>query len=153
MSLREKIIADMKEAMKSGDKRRLSTLRLVQAAIKDKDISNRTDGPDGGISDAGIVELMAKMVKQRQESAATYDQGGRPELAQQEREEIAIITGYMPRQLSDAEAEAAIRALVAEIGAAGMKDMGRTMAALKEKFSGQMDFTKASAWVKAALNG
>jgi len=151
MSLREKLTADMKEAMKSGDKRRLSTIRLINSAIKDKDILNRTEGPDAGINDAGIIELLAKMVKQRQESAATYDQGGRPELASAEREEIDIIADYMPRQLSESEAQAAIQALVGEIGAQGMKDMGRTMAALKEKYSGQMDFTKASAWVKAAL--
>lgn len=151
MSLREKITNDMKEAMKAGDKKRVSTLRLMNAAIKDKDIAGRTDGRDAGIGEAGIIELLAKMVKQRQESAATYVQGGRPELAAAEQEEIAIIGEYMPRQLSDAEAQAAIAGLVKEIGASGMKDMGRTMAALKEKFSGQMDFTKASGWVKAAL--
>jgi uncharacterized protein YqeY len=151
MSLREKLTADMKQAMKAGEKRRLSTIRLIQSAIKDKDILNRTDGPDAGINDAGIIELLAKMVKQRQESAATYTQGGRPELAAAEMEEIAIIADYMPRQLSEDEAQAAIRQIIAEIGAAGMKDMGRTMAALKDKYSGQMDFTKASAWVKSAL--
>ncbi|MDP4823733.1 MAG: GatB/YqeY domain-containing protein [Aestuariivirgaceae bacterium] len=151
MSLREKLTADMKEAMKAGEKRRLSTIRLINAAIKDRDILNRTEGPDPGITDTGIIELLAKMVKQRQESAATYEQGGRPELAAAEIEEIGIIAGYMPRQLSEDEAQAAIKALVAEIGASGMKDMGRTMAALKEKYSGQMDFTKASAWVKSAL--
>ena len=133
MSLREKLTADMKQAMKAGEKRRLSTIRLIQSAIKDKDILNRTDGPDAGINDAGIIELLAKMVKQRQESAATYTQGGRPELAAAEMEEIAIIADYMPRQLSEDEAQAAIRQLIAEIGAAGMKDKGRTMAALKDK--------------------
>lgn len=153
MSMRDKITQDMKDAMKSGDKKRVSTLRLINAAIKDKDIAARTDGPDAGINDAGVIELLAKMVKQRQESAATYEQGGRPELAAGEMEEIAIISEYLPRQLSEDEAQAAIKALVGEIGASGMKDMGRTMAALKEKYSGQMDFTKASAWVKQALAG
>ena len=109
MSLRETISAAVKDAMKAGDKKKLSTLRLMSAAIKDKDINSRTDGHDSVLTaDSGLVELFAKMVKQRQESAAAYDQGGRPELAQNERDEIGIIQSYMPKQLSEDEAKAAV---------------------------------------------
>ena len=152
MGLRDDINAALKEAMKSGDKRRTSTLRLMNSAIKDKDINSRTEGHDSALtSDAGLVDLFAKMVKQRQESIAVYEQGGRPELAQQEREEIDIIQGYMPKQLSDDEAKAAVAAVIKAVGAASIKDMGKVMAELKAKHAGQMDFAKAGGIVKGLL--
>lgn len=149
--MREELNAAVKSAMKAGDKARLSTLRMMTSAIKDKDIAARTEGTGEGISDAAIGELLAKLVKSREDSARLYDEGGRPELAAKEREEIAVIRAFMPRQMDEAEAKAAIAALVAELGAAGPKDMGRVMAALKERFTGTMDFGKASGLVKAAL--
>ncbi len=150
--MREELNAAVKAAMKAGDKARLSALRMITSAIKDKDIAGRTSGVEQ-ISDGEIVELMAKLVKSREDSAKLYDEGGRPELAAKEREEIAVIREFMPRQMDEAEAKAAIAALVAEIDAAGPKDMGRVMAALKERFAGKMDFGKASGLVKAALVG
>jgi uncharacterized protein len=152
MGIREQIMDDMKAAMKAGDKRKLGTVRLMQAAIKDKDINSRTDGHDSALTpDAGLIDLFAKMVKQRQESAGMYDQGGRPELAQQEREELAIIKSYMPKQLSDDEAKAAVAAVIAAVGATSVKDMGKVMAELKAKHAGQMDFAKAGGIVKGLL--
>jgi uncharacterized protein len=151
--MREELNAAVKTAMKAGDKARLTTLRMMTAAIKDKDIAGRTDGAGAGISDGEIAELLAKLVKSREDSAKLYDEGNRPELAAKEREEIVVIREFMPRQMSEDEAKAAIVALVAELGAAGPKDMGRVMAALKERFSGVMDFGKASGLVKAALVG
>ncbi len=148
--MREELNAAVKTAMKAGDKARLSVLRMITSAIKDKDIAGRTSGAEH-VSDAEIVELMAKLVKSREDSAKLYDDGGRPELAAKEREEIAVIREYMPRQMDEAEARAAIADLVTEIGAAGPKDMGRVMAALKERFTGKMDMAKASGLVKAAL--
>jgi uncharacterized protein len=152
MGLRERILDDMKAAMKSGDKAKLSTVRLMQSAIKDKDINSRTEGHESALTaDAGLIDLFAKMVKQRQESAAVYDQGGRPELAEKERAEIEIIQGYMPKQLSDDEAKAAVAGVIAAIGATSVKDMGKVMAELKAKFAGQMDFAKAGGIVKSLL--
>ncbi len=151
--MREELNAAVKAAMKAGDKARLSTLRMMTAAIKDKDIAARTGEATGGISDAEITELFAKLVKSREDSAKLYDEGGRPELAEKERAEIAVVREFMPRQMDETEAKAAIAALVAELGAAGPKDMGRVMAALKERFAGKMDFSKASGLVKAALVG
>lgn len=152
MSLRQTINDALKEAMKANDKRRVSTLRLMNSAIKDKDINSRTDGHDSLLtSDTGLVELFAKMVKQRQESATAYDQGGRPELAAAEREEIAIIQSFMPKQMSDDEAKAAVAAVIKDVGATSVKDMGKVMAALKAKFAGQMDMAKAGGIVKALL--
>lgn len=150
--MREKLNAEVKAAMKAGEKARLSTLRMIGSAIKDKDIAGRTAGKDH-IGDDEIAELLAKLVKSREDSAKLYDEGGRPELAEKERAEIAVIREFMPRQMDEAEAKAAIAALVAELGAAGPKDMGRVMAALKERFTGKMDFSKASALVKGALAG
>jgi uncharacterized protein YqeY len=149
--MRERLTTMMKEAMKAGDKRRLATVRMVQAAIKDKDIEARGAGKT--VSDDDILALMQKMVKSRQESADIYAKAGRPELELQEREEIAIITEFLPTQMSDDEAKAAIEAAIAETGAASMKDMGKVVAALKGKYTGQMDFAKASGLVKAALGG
>ena len=152
MSLREQITADMKEAMKAGDKRRTGTLRLMNAAIKDKDINSRVDGHDSALtSDTGIMELFIKMVKQRQDSIAAFEQGGRPELAQAEREEMAIIQNYMPKQMNDNEAKAAVAAIITNLGATSVKDMGKVMAELKAKYAGQMDMAKAGAVVKSLL--
>lgn len=150
--MREDLNAAVKTAMKAGDKARLSVLRMITSAIKDKDIAGRTAGTEH-ISDAEIVELMAKLVKSREDSAKLYDEGNRPELAAKEREEITVIREFMPRQMDEAEAKAAIVALCTELGASGPKDMGRVMAALKERFAGKMDFSKASGLVKAALVG
>ena len=149
--MRERLTTMMKDSMKAGDKRRLATVRMIQAAIKDKDIEARGAGKT--VSDDDILALMQKMVKSRQESADIYAKAGRPELELQEREEIAIITEFLPTQMSDDEAKAAIEAAIAETGAASMKDMGKVVAALKAKYTGQMDFAKASAAVKAALAG
>jgi uncharacterized protein YqeY len=149
--MRERLTTMMKDSMKAGDKRRLATVRMIQAAIKDKDIEAR--GAAKTVSDDDILALMQKMVKSRQESADIYAKAGRPELETQEREEIAIITEFLPIQMSDDEARAAIEAAIAETGAATMKDMGKVVAALKAKYTGQMDFAKASAAVKAALAG
>ena len=152
MTLRTRIMDDMKTAMKSGDKRRVGTLRLMNAAIKDKDIFSRTEGHDSALTpDAGIVDLFAKMVKQRQESITMFDAGGRAELAAQEREEMAIIQEYMPKQVNDDEAKAAVAGVIAAVGATSVKDMGKVMAELKVKFGGQMDFAKAGGIVKGLL--
>jgi len=148
--MRETITEALKTAVKAQDKRRTATLRLVQAAIQDRDIAHRGTGKDP-VTGEEIAQILAKMVKQREESARLYDEGNRPDLAAQERDEIEIIRDYLPQQLSDAEVEAATRAVIAEIGASGLRDMGRTMAALKEKFAGKMDFGKASGVVKALL--
>ncbi len=154
--MREQISAAVKAAMKTGDKRRLGTLRLMQAAIKDRDIASRVDdkGQASGrdkIDDAELLQLLQKMVKQRREAATTYRDAGRPERADTEEAEIAVIEEFMPRQLGDDEIRAAVAAMIAEIDAQGLKDMGRTMAALKQRFAGQMDFSKASALVKENL--
>ena len=152
MSLRAKINDDLKTAMKAGDKRKVSALRLMNAAIKDKDINSRTDGHDSVLTtDAGLIDLFAKMVKQRQESLATYEQAGREDLARQERGEIEIIQSFMPKQLSEEDMKAEVAKAVRETGALGMKDMGKVMAALKERFAGRMDFAKAGAVVKSLL--
>jgi hypothetical protein len=150
--LRDDINNALKEAMKAGDKRRVSTLRLVNSALKNADIEARGQGK-GPLSDDELLGLLQKMIKQRHESVELYEKGGRDELAEQEREEIAIIAAYLPQQMSDAEMRAAIEAAVAETGAAGMRDMGKVMAALKARHSGKMDFAKASALVKARLAG
>jgi uncharacterized protein YqeY len=153
MGLRERFNESLKDAMKAKQAKRLSTLRLILAAVKDRDIAGRTETSREGVSDDEILQLMTKMIKQREESAATYDSGGRPELAAGEREEIAIIREYMPRQLSPDETRAAVAAAVSETGAASIKDMGKVMAALKERYTGQMDFAKAGATVKELLSG
>lgn len=147
--MRERFTSVMKEAMKAGDKRRLATVRMIQAALKDKDIEARGAGKT--VSDDDILALLQKMVKSRQESADIYAKAGRPELEQQEREEIAIISEFLPKQMSEEETNAAIDAAIAETGAASMKDMGKVVGALKAKYTGQMDFAKASAAVKARL--
>lgn len=152
MNLREQIIADMKTAMKAGDKRRTATLRLMNAAIKDKDINSRTDGHDSTLTtDTGIMELLIKMVKQRQDSIVAFDAGGRAELAQAERDEMAIIQSYMPRQLDEEDMKAAVATTISAVGATTVKDMGKVMAELKTRYAGQMDMAKAGAIVKTLL--
>jgi uncharacterized protein YqeY len=151
MGLREQFNDSLKEAMKAKDQKRVGTLRLVLAALKERDIANRSEESRAGISDDDILGLLAKMIKQREDSIAAYDAGGRPELAKAERDEIDIIRGYMPKQMGADEMKAAIAKVIAETGAAQMKDMGKVMGVLKERFAGQMDFGKASAAVKEAL--
>jgi uncharacterized protein YqeY len=150
--LREKINDSVKDAMKSQDKLRLSTLRMVNAAIKNADIEARGAGKDA-LDDAALLALMQKMIKQREESVALYEKGGRVELAEQERGEIAVISGFLPKQMSDDEIGAAIAAAIAETGASSMKDMGKVIGVLRGKYVGQMDFGKASGVVKAKLSG
>ncbi|ANY79992.1 glutamyl-tRNA amidotransferase [Microvirga ossetica] len=148
--LRDRFTAEMKEAMKAGEKGRLGAIRLIQAALKDKDIEARGNGKEP-LSDEEILALLQKMVKQRQESIAMYEQGGRTELAQQEKDEVAVITSYLPQQMDEAETKAAIEAAIAETGAASMKDMGKVVGALRAKYAGRMDFAKASGLVKDLL--
>ncbi|HEX5866727.1 MAG TPA: GatB/YqeY domain-containing protein [Beijerinckiaceae bacterium] len=148
--MRERFTQDMKDAMKAGDKRRLSTVRLVQAALKDTDIEARGAGR-GQASDEDILGLLQKMIKQRQESAGIYEDAGRAELAAQEREEAAIIAAYLPQQMDEAEMRAAITAAIAETGASSVKDMGKVIGALRGRYAGQMDLGKASSLVKEML--
>ncbi|MDF2619657.1 MAG: hypothetical protein K0S00_2316 [Xanthobacteraceae bacterium] len=148
--LRDEINTSLKDAMKAQDKLRLGTLRLVNAAIKDRDIDQRGHGKDP-LTDDEVLGLLTKMIKQREESAKVYEEAGRVDLATQEREEIAVIASFLPQQMSEAESQAAIAAVIAEIDAHGLKDMGRTMAALKERYTGVMDFGKASGTVKTLL--
>ena len=150
--LRDNINNALKDAMKSRDERRVSTLRLMNAAIKNADIEARGGGKEP-LNEAELMSLFQKMIKQRQESVELYEKGGRAELAKQEREEIEIISSYLPKQMSDVEAGAAISAILHEINAQSMKDMGRAMAALRERFAGKMDFGKASAKIKELLSG
>lgn len=150
--LREHIEAALKTAIiAQTQKSRVSTLRLITAAIKDRDIAARAEDRCAGITEDEILALLVKMVKQRLDSASQFEAGGRPELAEQERAEIDIIREFLPRQMSDAEIADAVAAAIAETGATGLKDMGRTMAALKARYSGTMDFTRANAFVKKAL--
>ena len=150
--LRDDINNALKEAMKAKDERRVSTLRLVNSTIKNADIEARGTGKPQ-LSDADLLGVLQKMIKQRQESRELYEKGGRPELAQQEADEITIITAYLPKQMSDDEMKAAIAAIISETGAAGIKDMGKVIGALKGKYAGQMDFGKASGMVKGLLAG
>ena len=149
--LRENINNAMKDAMKARDERRVGTLRMMNAAIKNADIAARGEGKEP-LNEADLMSLFQKMIKQRQESAELYDKGARPELAAAERSEIEIITAYLPKPMSDAEAGSAISALLKEINAETMKDMGRAMATLKERFAGKMDFGKASGKIKELLS-
>jgi uncharacterized protein YqeY len=151
MELRTRIGDALKEAMKARDADRLSTLRLINAAIKDRDIALRGDGRDDGVTDAEVLQILGKMVKQRQESARAYEEGGRLELAEKERAEIGVIEGFLPRQLSEDEVAAAISRAIADTGAAGIRDMGKVMTELKARYTGQMDFGAAGPLVKARL--
>jgi uncharacterized protein YqeY len=150
--LREDINNAVKVAMKAKDERTLSTLRMVNSTIKNADIDARGQGKPP-LSDADLLGVLQKMIKQRQEAVELYDKGGRAELATQEREEIAVITAYLPKQMSENDVKAAIAAVIAETNAAGIKDMGKVIGALKAKYAGQMDFGKASGLVKGALSG
>jgi uncharacterized protein YqeY len=147
--LRDDINNALKEAMKAKDERKVSTLRLINSTFKNADIEARGAGKT--LSEADLLAVLQKMIKQRQESKELYEKGGRPELAQQEAEEIAIIQSYLPKQMSKDEMKAAIDAAIAETGAAGMKDMGKVIGLLRGKYAGQMDFGKASALVKSRL--
>jgi uncharacterized protein YqeY len=150
--LRDAINNAVKDAMRAKNERALSTLRMVNSTIKNADIEARGQGKPP-LSDGDLLGVLQKMIKQRQESVELYDKGGRAELAAQEREEIAIISGYLPKQMSEDDVKAAIAATIADSGANGIKDMGKVIGALKAKYAGQMDFGKASALVKAALTG
>jgi uncharacterized protein len=151
MTLRDRLAADLKAAMKSREADRLSTLRLISAAIKDRDIALRGEGNEAGVSDADVLAILGRMVKQRQESARAYEEGGRLELAEQELAEVKVIEGYLPRRLSEAEVQAAVDAAIAEVGAGSIRDMGRVMAVLKSKHAGQMDFGAVGPMVKDRL--
>lgn len=150
--LREKLGEALKAAMKSRDQRKTSTVRLILAAIKDRDIAARTDGSDESVSDPEIQLILARMIRQRRESIAAYEQGGRLELAEQEREEIEIVESFLPRQMDQAEIQKACDKVVAEIEAGSLKDIGKVMSALKRQYSGRMDFGKASVAVKSLLS-
>jgi uncharacterized protein YqeY len=150
--LRDDINNALKDAMKARNERAVSTLRMVNAALKNADIEARGAGKPA-LGDAELLPLLQKMIKQRQESVELYQKGGRADLVKQEQEEIAIISGYLPKQMSEAEMAAAIEAAIADTGAAGMKDMGKVIGALRGKYAGQMDMGKASGMVKAKLSG
>ena len=148
--MREKLQIALKEAQKSQDKTRVCTLRLISAAVKDRDIAARGAGKDP-VSDGEITEILSKMIKQRRESAAIYEEGGRLELAEQERSESKVIAEFLPEQLGEDDVKAACAKIVETTGAEGLRDMGKCMNALKEEYAGQMDFSKASSIVKDML--
>ncbi len=149
--MRERLMSELKTAMKAGEKRRVDTIRMVNAALKDRDIEARGQGKT--LSDEEVLSLLQKLIKSRQESAEIYEKAGRNELATQEREEIAIIQSFLPQPLSEGEVETAIVAAIAETGATSIKDMGKVVGALKAKYAGRMDIGKASVKVKAKLGG
>jgi uncharacterized protein YqeY len=149
--LRQRLNDELKAAMKSRDQRATSTLRLILAALKDRDIAARTRGVTDGVDESEIIDMMQKMVRQRQESIALYKQGNRPELADQEQGEINIIERFLPKKMSESETDTAIASVVEELGASSIKDMGRVMAALKERYSGRMDFARVGQQVKQKL--
>jgi uncharacterized protein YqeY len=149
--LRQTLNEALKDAMRAKDQRTVATVRLIIAALKDRDIAARGRGQMDGVDDAEILSMLQTMVKQRRESIIMYEQGGRQELAQQEAEEITVIENFLPRQLDEEATREAIAALITEIGATGVKDMGKVMAELRARFAGQMDFTKASAIVREKL--
>jgi len=151
MSLRDRVTTELKTAMKAKAAERLSTLRLINAAIKDRDIAARADGNDDGVGDGEILGILGKMVKQRQESARTYEEGGRLELAEKERAEIVVIEEFLPKQLDDDEVDAAIDAAISAVGAESIRDMGKVMGQLKSQYTGQMDFGAVGPKVKAKL--
>jgi uncharacterized protein len=149
--IRERFSGDLKEAIKAKDAQRVSTLRLICAAVKDRDIAARTEDNADGVSDADILAILVKMIKQRQESARTYEEAGRLDLAEQEREEVGIIRDYLPRQMSDTEVEKAVAAAIEDTGACSIRDMGKVMATLKARHTGKMDFALAGAAIKQAF--
>ncbi len=150
MALRETFTEELKAAMRAGDKMRLATIRLMQAGLKDREIEARTSGKE--LTEDDILGMLQKMIKQRQESLRIYEEAKREDLAAQERGEIEVINGFLPKQMDEAEVGAAIDAAVAETGAAGMKDMGKVMAVLKERYAGRMDFGRASGAIKTRLS-
>jgi len=152
MSLRERLQISLKDAMKAKEADRLSTLRLINAAIKDREIAARGEGNELEVGEADILAILGKMVKQRQESARAYEEGGRLELAEKELAEVKVIEEFLPRQLTAAEVEAAIAAAVVDAGASSIRDMGKVMAVLKGKYTGQMDFGAVGPMVKARLS-
>ncbi len=152
MDMRTRISDALKTAMKAKDAHTLSTLRLISAAIKDKDIALRGEGREEGVDDAEVLAILGKMVKQRQESARAYEEGGRLELAEKELNEIKIIEGFLPRQLDEAETDAAIDEAISQAAATSIRDMGKVMGLLKEKFTSQMDFGKVGPAVKTKLS-
>ena len=149
--LRRRLADRLKKGMKDKDARVVSTVRLILAAVKDRDIASRTGGGGGEVSDQDILGVLQTMVRQREEAIVLYEKGGRDELARQEAEEIRVIRSFLPEQMSDDETASAVHATIEEIGAAGIKDMGRTMALLKERYAGRMNFGRASAVVKSEL--
>jgi len=149
-TMRDAIQAALKDAQKNQDNTRISTLRLICAAVKDRDIANRAAGKDP-VSDSEISDILTKMVKQRRESASTYEQSGRLELAEQERSESAVILEFLPKQMCEEEVQQACQNVVQETGAEGLRDVGKCMSTLKQRFAGQMDFAKASGVVKTML--
>ena len=150
--LRDRFANDLKAAILAKDACATSTLRLILAALKDRDIAARTKGQRNGIGEDEIVAMLQTMIKQRRESIDLYERGGRLELAQQEADEIALIERFLPAQLSDKEIDAAVRSVVADLGGGSLKDMGRIMAELRSRYAGRMDFSKASALVKQQLS-
>lgn len=152
MELRERVNTALKQAMKNKDQARLSTLRLINAAIKDKDIAARGEGKEDGVPDSEVLAILGKMAKQRQESARAYEEGGRLDLAEREMSEIGVIEEFLPRQLEDDEVGAAIDAAIAETGADSIRDMGKVMGVLKSKYTGQMDFGSVGPMVKDRLS-
>ena len=153
MMLRERLKEELKKAMLAKEQRATATLRLILAALKDRDIAARGKGQSEGIGDDEILSMLQTMIKQRRESIEMYRKGGRPELAEQEAEEIAIIEGFLPEQMDEAAVEAAIRQTIESVGASGLKEMGKVMAALREEYAGQMDFAKAGKVAKQLLSG
>jgi uncharacterized protein YqeY len=151
--LRERLNEELKKAMLAKEQRATATLRLILAALKDRDIAARGKGQTDGIGDDDILSMLQTMIKQRRESIEMYRKGGRDELAQQEAEEIEIIESFLPEQMDDAAIEAAIRQAIDSVGASGLKEMGKVMAALREEYAGQMDFAKAGQVAKALLSG
>ncbi|MGY6531172.1 GatB/YqeY domain-containing protein [Glycocaulis sp.] len=151
MSLRDRISEDLKSAMRAKDALRLSTLRLVQAAIKDRDIAARAEDRCDGCEESEILALLQKLVKQREESAATYENAGRLDLAEREQAEADIVRTYLPTPMDETEIEEAAETVVEELGATGLKDMGKCMGALKQRYTGRMDFSKAGETVKTLL--
>lgn len=152
MSTRDKINAAMKDAMKNKEMARLATVRLIIAAMKDKDINSRTDGRNDGIDESGVLSLLQSMIKQRKESAGIYRENNRPELADKEEAEIAVIESFLPQQLSDEEVAKVVEGVIAATGASGIKDMGKVMAELKAQYAGQLDMGKAGAVIKQKLS-
>ena len=152
MELRSRINTAMKQAMKDKSAERLSTIRLINAAIKDRDIAARTEGKENGVGDDEVLAILAKMTKQRQESAKTYEEAGRLDLSERELAEINVIEEFLPRQLTDSEIQSAVSEAINEMGASSIRDMGKVMGALKGKYAGQMDFGAVGTLVKNNLS-